>query len=148
MFSLVGFKFQAPNADIRVGQVTQTNELFKRPNNETNKNIEIISEQVQTLGIQGDQEINKKTEENTRQARDKGMMVKRNRWEQFTGGNNEGRPDNWKSRVKEQRQEVCIWNTRAFKVKPKDNQPTKANMKKEVNLETKRSKQTNEYIFS
>lgn len=42
MFSHVGFK--APNADIRVGQVTQTNELFKRTNNETNKNIEIISE--------------------------------------------------------------------------------------------------------
>lgn len=35
MFSHVGFK--APNADIRVGQVTQTNELFKRTNNETNK---------------------------------------------------------------------------------------------------------------
>lgn len=32
-------------------------------------------------------------------------MVKRNRWDQFTGGNNEG---NWKSRVKEQRQEVRI----------------------------------------
>lgn len=42
MFSHVGFK--APNADIRVRQVTQTNELFKRTNNETNKNIEIISE--------------------------------------------------------------------------------------------------------
>lgn len=41
MFSHVEFKFKAPNADIRVGEVTQTKELFKRTNNETNKNIVI-----------------------------------------------------------------------------------------------------------
>lgn len=40
MFSHVGFK--APNADVRVRQVTQTNELFKRTNNETNKNRNYI----------------------------------------------------------------------------------------------------------